>query len=84
MGGQCKFDDYYDSIGQEQVWLDLSDESLWKSGKIVAFVEEQQGKYDVSKMDLYPFWESCPFQAEGYNQKKGRAFGVWEVVCEGI
>lgn len=81
IGGQYKFDDYYDSIGRQHDWLDMSDESLWKSGKVVTFVEEQKAKYDVSKMDLYPFWESCPFHAEGYNRTRGEhlEFGKWVV-----
>jgi pyruvyltransferase len=71
MGGQYKFDDYYDSVGRKHDWLDMNDESLWKSGRVKEFVERQKAMYDISKMDLYPFWESCPMHAEGYNRSRG-------------
>ncbi|KAL7515778.1 hypothetical protein ACHAWX_000855, partial [Stephanocyclus meneghinianus] len=33
MGELYKFKDYYDSVGREHEWLDMENESLWKSGK---------------------------------------------------
>lgn len=71
MGGQYKFDDYYDAVGRKHDWLDMNDESLWKSGKVKEYVAEQKANYDISKMNLYPFWESCPMHAEAYNRTRG-------------
>ena len=71
-GEHYKFNDYYDSVGREHVWLDMEDESLWKSGKVREFINEQKEEYDISEMDLYPFWESCPMHAEAYNRTRGQ------------
>jgi hypothetical protein len=69
-GDLYKFLDYYESVGREHAWLDMADESLWKSGKVREFVMQQKEKYDISKMDLYPFWESCPMHAEAYDRTR--------------
>ena len=71
-GEHYKFNDYYDSVGRVHDWLDMADESLWKSGKVREFVEEQKEEYDISEMNLYPFWESCPMHAEAYNRTRGQ------------
>jgi hypothetical protein len=70
MGEHYKFNDYYESVGREHEWLDMEDESLWKSGKVVDFINKQKKKYDISGMDLYPFWKSCPMHAEAYNRTR--------------
>ena len=68
-GEHYKFNDYYDSVGRVHDWLDMEDESLWKSGKVREFIKKQKEEYDIS-MDLYPLWESCPMHAEAYNRSR--------------
>eukprot|EP00804_Cyclotella_cryptica_P001637 CCRYP_014946-RA/>CCRYP_014946-RA protein AED:0.28 eAED:0.28 QI:43/1/1/1/0/0/2/142/462 len=70
MGEHYKFEDYYESVGRQHDWLDMDDESLWKSGKVIEFINKQKNKYDISGMDIYPFWESCPMHAEAYNRTR--------------
>lgn len=70
MGEHFKFHDYFDSVGREYHWLDMADESLWKSGGVRKYVMEQKSKYNVPNINLYPFWESCPMHAEAYNRTR--------------
>jgi pyruvyltransferase len=67
-GEHYKFTDYFDSIGRNYDWVDMADESLWESGKVQDFVIRHKTQYKAPKrMDLYPFWESCPMHAEAYD-----------------
>ena len=70
IGEHFKFLDYYDSVGRKYHWLDMADESLWKSGKVREYVAEQKSNYNVPNINLYPFWESCPMHAEAYGRTR--------------
>jgi hypothetical protein len=72
IGGTHKFRDYLQSVNRPLTSfvpdMDISEAELLQ--KTQDFVKVTTDVFDMSQMNLSPFWESCPMHAVAYNRTR--------------
>ena len=69
---------YFESVGRRRNdniggvdWLDMSNETHWNTPEAVAsFANIQKENYNISGMNVLPYWYNCPMHAESYGRTR--------------